>query len=428
MKKVLIVTYYWPPSGGAGVQRWLKFSKYLPELGWQPIIYTPENPEVPALDESLLKEIPNVVIELKTKIWEPYSLYKIFTKKSKNERVNAGFIQEKKSNSVLEKLAITIRGNLFIPDARKFWIKPSIRYLNHYLNNNPVDVIVSTGPPHSMHLIALAMKRKFNIPWIADFRDPWTDIDFYGQLNLTKWADKKHRKLEKKVLQTADKVITIGKTSAKDLTVKFNREYEIITNGYDEEDFPLTEPIENKDFSLVHAGAMNKDRNHPAFWDAISELIAENSKFSNLFRIKLIGKVDNVIRYEIEKRNLNSFVEFIPYLSHKDTISELYKAGLLYLPVNNTPNAKSILTGKFFEYLACKRPILSVGPVNGDIANILSETNAGTICDFNDKEKIKKSILNAFIHKNKKFTGNESISNYSRKYLTKKLANILLGI
>jgi hypothetical protein len=191
-RKVLIITYYWPPSGGAGVQRWLKFSKYLRDYDWEPVIYTPENPEAPAIDNSLEKDIPMGIKVIKRPITEPYLAYKRFVGMKLDEKVNAGFLQEKEKPGLLEGIAVWLRGNLFIPDARRFWIRPSAKYLVNYLKAHPVDAIVSTGPPHSMHLIALQVYKKLNIPWLADFRDPWTGIDFYHQLKLTLLADRIH--------------------------------------------------------------------------------------------------------------------------------------------------------------------------------------------------------------------------------------------
>ncbi|MBE9481851.1 MAG: glycosyl transferase family 1, partial [Bacteroidetes bacterium] len=175
MKKVLIITYYWPPSGGAGVQRWLKFVKYLREFGWEPIVYTPENPEAPDIDNSLEKDIPDNLTVIKRKIWEPYTAYKKFIGQEKEQKINAGFLSENKKPKLSENISVWIRGNFFIPDARKFWIKPSVKFLTNYLKNNPVDAMISSGPPHSMHMIALGLKQRLGIPWLADFRDPWTN-------------------------------------------------------------------------------------------------------------------------------------------------------------------------------------------------------------------------------------------------------------
>ena len=210
--------------------RWLKMSKFLPELGWQPIIYTPENPDSSVTDKSLIHEIHPDIVELKTPIWEPYDFYRKLTGKKSGTKFKAGYISEASTGNWKNKLSVFIRGNFMIPDPRKFWIKPSVKYLSGFLKDNHVDAMVSTGPPHSMHLIALGIKKKFDIPWIADFRDPWTQIDFYDKLRLTRCADKKHHKLENKVLQKADHVVTVSPGCAADLKTIAAKNVEIVFN------------------------------------------------------------------------------------------------------------------------------------------------------------------------------------------------------
>ena len=261
MRKILIITYYWPPCGGAGVQRWLKFVKYLREFNYEPIIYTVENGEFPETDESLIQDIPDNLIVLKKKIWEPYKWYKIFIKQNKDQRINAAFLTEKKKPQFLEKISVWIRGNFFIPDARKFWIKPSARFLIKYLSENPVKLIISTGPPHSMHLIAYRIKKKLNLPWISDFRDPWTNIDFYNDLMLTKRANKKHNLLEHKVIHYSDLILTVSKTIRKEFVFMNARQVEVITNGYDNDDIQSGKINLDDKFSLVHIGSLVKTRN-----------------------------------------------------------------------------------------------------------------------------------------------------------------------
>ena len=398
MKRVLVITYYWPPSGGAGVQRWLKFTKYLPDFGWQPVVYTPENPEAPVDDHSLLEDIHPEVKVIKRPIWEPYTLYKRFVGMKTGERINAGFLKEHEQSQKKEGISVWVRGNLFIPDARKFWIKPSYRFLKKYLIEHPVDAIISTGPPHSMHLIALRLKRKLKIPWIADFRDPWTEIDFYDQLRLTKRSDRKHKTQEKNVVSEADKVVVIGKTMAERFGKTLGVTPVIVPNGYDEADFDqiLNEQdrsTSRNEFLIVHVGAMNRDRNQPAFWEAISELLIDHHDLLSGLKIKLVGKLDVSVQQSIVKYGLQDHVEIIDYLPHDQIIPLLQSASVLYLPINNTPNAKSIQTGKLFEYLAAARPILGIGPVDGDAANILRECQAGEMVSPEDKERLKALIL-----------------------------------
>lgn len=426
-KKVLIITYYWPPSGGAGVQRWLKFAKYLPGYGWQPVVYTPENPEAPTNDESLSKDIHPEVQVIKKPIWEPYTWYKRFTGKDKNQRINAGFLQEKKSNRFLENISVFIRGNLFIPDARKFWIKPSVKFLTKYLKENHIDVVVSTGPPHSMHLIALEVKKILDVKWIADFRDPWTNIDFYKDLKLTRRSDKKHKRLEREVLRNADVVLSVGETMGEELEQLGAKKIQIITNGFDAYDIPEIRQELDVDFSIVHVGSINKDRNHEVFWQAIEELVAENEMLSQKLVLKFIGKLDHDVFEQVERRSLTRNFKYIEYIAHDQIMRELMKARLLYLPINKSPNAKGIITGKFFEYLAAKRPVLVIGPKDSDVQKIIDFTNSGQVFDFENRTGIKNYIRDCFSnyieHNDRELKTN--VDEFSRKNLTGKLSAIL---
>ncbi|MFA5782188.1 MAG: glycosyltransferase family 4 protein [Bacteroidales bacterium] len=427
MRKVLIITYYWPPSGGAGVQRWLKFVKYLREFNWEPVIYTPENPENPEEDNSLLKDVPDNITILKTPIWEPYNFYKRFIGHKKTQKISAGFLSENKKPKLPEKIAVWIRGNLFIPDARRFWINNSVKYLSDYLAKNKINVIISTGPPHSMHLIALKLKKKLNIPWLADFRDPWTNIDFYKDLKLTNRADKKHRKLEQKVLSNADKVIVISKTMAEDMKRLHNRHYDVITNGYDTEDLQTTTLKMDNKFSLAHIGTMPKTRNPELLWKVLNKLVNEDSQFVSDLEIKLVGKVDYSVVESLKQYNLSDFYNKINYLPHDEVIRIQQQSQVLLLLINNTPNAKMILTGKFFEYLAARRPILCIGPTDGDAAKILFETKAGYISDFDDEETLKKNIIILYSEYKAGIlqSHNKGIERFSRKNLTKELAGLM---
>ena len=437
MKKVLIITYYWPPSGGAGVQRWLKFVKYLRDFGWEPIVYTAENPEAPANDESLLKDIPPHLALLKTKIWEPYSLYKSFIGQKRGEKINAGFLSEKKKPGIAEKISIWIRGNFFIPDARKYWIVPSIKFLTKYIQNNPIDVIISTGPPHSMHMIALGLKKKLNLPWLADFRDPWTNIDFYDKLMLTKSSDAKHKQMETEVLRSANSIVAVGWTMAEEFQKIANRKIEVIPNGYDEADFhqsiqvgysyQLNTTATLEGFTISHIGAMNADRNHKMFWLAIKELISEDESFKKDIKIHLIGKTDISVKEEINKLHLSPFVIQTEYLPHSKITKAMQASQVLLLALNNTPNTRGVISGKLFEYIASKRPILAIGKENGDASKILYAVNAGVICDFTDKMKMKEEIKKMYLlYKNKELKSNTSdISSYSRRNQTKVLSEHL---
>lgn len=426
MPKVLIITYYWPPSGGAGVQRWLKFSKYLHEFGWDAVIYTPENPEAPAMDESLLRDIPAGLKVIKRPIWEPYRLYKVFTRQKKDQAVNAGFLSETKKPGLAERLSVWLRGNLFIPDARMFWIKPSVRFLKRYLADNPADLVVSTGPPHSMHLIAMRLHDSLGMPWVADFRDPWTNIDYYKDLMLTDAADRKHRRLEKKVLCSANAVIAVGESMKNEFAALGATNLSVITNGFDQDDFTVGEIAPDPYFSLVHIGSINRDRNPHLLWECLAELVKRNSPLDASLKIKLVGKADLEVWNELARLNLLQHVIRIDYLPHDDAVKEMFSARVLLLLINQSANAKGILTGKLFEYLAAGRPILAVGPVDGDIGKILAETGAGSITGFSDKEGMLKQLeeLFATFEKGTLATSPGNYLQYSRKELTRRLAGL----
>lgn len=426
MKKVLIITYYWPPSGGGGVMRWLKMSKYFPEFGWKPIIYTPSNPDSSVVDTSLIAEIHPEIEEIKTPIWEPYDVYRKITGTKKNTRFKAGYISEASSGNWKSKLSVFIRGNFLIPDPRKFWIKPSVKFLTKYLKENRVDLIISTGPPHSMHLIALGLKRKFDIPWIADFRDPWTDIDFYSRLRLTKWADGKHKKLERKVLFQADHVVTVSPGCANDLDKHGNKKTMVINNGFDPKDYVNISGKIDSDFTISHFGAFNKDRNPSSLWLALKKLTDKIPELKKRLKIQLIGQTDDSVLNNIKRNGLGDCISSTGHLPHKEGLQRLAKSQVLLLPLNDAPNVKGILPGKMYEYLALKRPVLAIGPTDADFAAIITETKSGAVHNFNDVEGIMCTLekyFNLYLQ-NELRINSDSFEKYSRRNLAKKFIDL----
>ncbi len=424
MKRVLIITYYWPPSGGSGVQRWLKMSKYLPEYGWQPVIYTTENAEYPSIDESLLKDVdPNMEV-IRRPIFEPYSFYKRFLGIKKDERVKVGFIHEKeKKQGWKERFSLWIRGNLFIPDSRRLWVRPSVRYLTEYLKEHPVDAIISTGPPHSMHLIAMRLKESLGIPWIADFRDPWTEIDYYNDLHLTRWADRKQHRLECEVLTQADKVVTVSPDGARRLGRLGNRNVRTIYNGFDRGEDLICVPTPSEKFTLTYLGVLSKIQSPNNLWQALGELVKEDDNFASNLRINMIGQIDQSATASLQENGLADYVSFTPYIPHNQ-VANVHQSSsvlLLLLMPDSEPRAKGLVTGKLFEYMASGRPILCIGPEDGDAARILRETHAGQTVSFENKEKIKATINDLY----QKFVENDLPSNESKeveKYSRKAMA------
>jgi len=418
MKKVLIITYYWPPSGGAGVQRFLKFVKYLNKTSWIPIVYTPENPEYPVLDHSLLSEIPKDVVVLKKKIWEPYGFYKRILGIPDDVKINTGFLTESKKNNFLEKISVWVRGNFFIPDARKFWIKPSVKFLKKYIIENKISTIITTGPPHSMHLIGLNLKRSTGVKWIADFRDPWVNIDYYQDLMLTKSSDNKHKMLEKQVIMGADKVIAIGDSMAAEFTKEYSKDVFVIPNGFDPNDFTEQTDVAKNKLYITHIGTLVKTRNPILLWNVLKKM--KDSQTPNFIEV----------RDSIESMGLLDSVEFIDYLPHSSIISYLKSSSLLLLVLNNTPNLKGILTGKLFEYLAARRPILCFGTHDGDAAKVILNTKSGNVFESRQSSELLRYINNMLVQYNSGGIPNciGEIDNYSREYQTDQLVEILNSV
>ena len=426
-KKILIITYYWPPAGGPGVQRWLKFAKYLPENNWEPIIYTPENPSYPLLDESLVKDVPKNIQIIQNKIWEPYQFAEKLNKK--NKKFKAGQFDVGKNQSWKSKLSIFVRGNFFIPDARKFWVNPSISFLKKYLEANPVDVIVTTGPPHSLHLIGKGLKKYFpDIKWIADFRDPWTEISYYKHLKLTSWADQKHRKLEKEVFQTADVTLATSYGDAENFR-KAGANSACITNGFDKEELNK-KSVKNSKFTLSYIGVLEQLRNPENLWKVLSGIVQEDSDFAQNFELRFVGRVDDIILENLQGSPLKDNLNLIGYIPHEQSVKEMENADMLL--ITNFPKQESagIIPGKIFEYLATQNPILSVGPEKADVEKILNETKAGEHFTYQDHEAIRSFILENYDSwkKNTVNQNSENLMQFSRRNLTANLASLLNSI
>lgn len=431
MKRILIITYYWPPSGGSGVQRWLKFAKYLPEFGWQPVVYTPQNPDFDIKDEGLLADIPKEAEIIKTKIWEPYQLYRTLTG-NKGSEANFGMTGEKSKKNLMGRFSLWVRGNVFVPDPRVFWRRPSIRFLKKYIAENHVDAVVTTGPPHSMHLIGLGLKKAFpKLVWLADMRDPWSTFDIHNAF-LSPSAKAKNASLEKAVLEHADRVIMVSPSMQEEFQNFDNQKLVLITNGFDTEDFRgqalHSEKSKNK-FCIKHSGLFNFIRNPENLWRALEELCAENAAFAEKLSLELTGNVDPLVRESIAAFPvLKTKASYRGWVSHEEVIAENAKADLFLLIVNNSRNAKAQLPGKLFEYLALQKPILAICPENADVAKIIAETGAGASCPFEDKNRIKNALMKIFEKwQNDKSCDfkKEKIDAFSRKKLTEKLVGVL---
>lgn len=424
MPKVLVITYYWPPAGGPGVQRWLSFTKYLPEFDVQPIVFIPENPYYPITDESLLGEIPSNIICYKQKIREPYFFARLFIGSKTNE-ISSGIIKEE-SQSLLERFALWIRGNLFIPDSRKFWLKPASKKLLGIVKNENVKTIITTGPPHSVHLIGLKLQQEAGVKWIADFRDPWTSIGYHSKLKLTKASKRKHKRIEYQVLTNADKIITTSQTTKEEFSQISLKPIVVITNGYELSGMQTQDPIDEQ-FTLSFIGSLLSGRNPTNLWKALSQLVKENSGFRDNLRLQIIGVVSKDVLDTIYEYGLKDYSVVIPYVRHKEAKKFQRKSQLLLLLEIDSPDTIGIIPGKLFEYMAAKRPILAIGPKEWEAGSIVEETNSGVFYDYETYDSLKLQLLNWYeLYKTGTLnvTAN-SIEQYSRRSLTEKLAKEL---
>lgn len=426
-KKILIITYYWPPAGGPGVQRWLKFVKYLPEFGWTPTVFIPQNPSYPIEDSTLSEDVDPELDIIRTRIWEPYQLAEIFGKD--NKKFKAGQFDVGHHQNWKSRLSIWLRGNFFIPDARVFWVKPSVQHLRKYLKENPVDALVTTGPPHSLHLIGLQLKKEFQaLKWIADFRDPWTEISYYQHLKLTKRADRKHRKLEEQVFKNADITLATSYTDAENFSRKGARAV-CITNGFDQlsEPEPHTVYEKSEHFTLTYTGVLEQLRNPRVLWDVLNEIIAENADFAARFQLKFVGRTDDKIMEHIQQSALKKSVIEMGYLPHAEANAEMKKADMLL--ITNFPHvqSKGIIPGKIFEYLASGKTVISFGPAGSDVHRILEETRAGQHFTYDEHDRVKQFILDYFFRwkSGEKMLSPRNIERFSRRNLTQQLVELL---
>lgn len=426
-KKVLIVTYYWPPSGGIGVQRCLKFAKYLRHFGWEPIVYTAKNALYPYIDEGNYKDVPEDLTVIRKKITEPFALYKRLTGRKRDEPMNNPLHVRNRKTSFIENFSIWIRGNFFIPDARALWVKPSVRFLKKYVKKNPVDAILSDGPPHTNTYIATKLSQKTGIPFLADFQDPWTQVDYYKLLKLTKWADQRHKKKEQEVFKTADKITIASPTWGRELETIGARNVSTIYWGYDEDDFARREQKRDSYFSFTHAGLLGFDRKPDTFFRVLRDLKKEKNELKNDLRIRLAGMVDYSVHEAIKQYNLEDNTEYLGNLSREQALDLTMNSTILLLPLNKAENIKGRIPGKLFENLRTYRPILSLGPKGTDAEKLIHQYNCGENFDYDDYEGLKKYILKKYLEFSSAEIQNcqNDISPLSVKKQTEKLAHFL---
>lgn len=422
MKKVLIITYYWPPSGGAGVQRWLKFAKYLPEFGWQPVILTvdPKYASYPQRDESLVSEIDSQCLVYTTKSFELYNLYKLIS--GKKEVPYGGFANESKGG-ILQQVFKFLRGNFLLPDPRKGWNKYALKKAVELIRQFGIDTVITTSPPHSTQLIGLKLKQKLNIRWIADLRDPWTDIYYYSQFNHTALARKIDRNYERQMVENADVLITVSMDIKRIFSEKSRLAVAdktiVIPNGFDEEDFRIKEvPAENRKI-ITYTGTISETYDVDSFLVALKSIANE---LKPQLLIRFVGKVPSLVEQKFRETGLDC--EFVGYVDHDKSIEYLLRSDMLLLVIPKVKNNLGILPGKFFEYLASGKPVLAIGPAGGDLSRIINETHCGRLFEYPDAEGMLQFIQDQ-INNPAASSGRETASQYSRKQLTGKVAQIL---
>ena len=414
----MVISYYWPPAGGISVLRTLKIVKYLRNFGWEPIVYAPSNAHYPIIDTDNLDEIPSGVTVLKKKVLEPFQAFKFLTGRKKEQSLNSIVQVRDKKPSFMDNLGIWIRGNFFIPDARSLWIKPSVKFLLKYLEKNPVDAIFTDGPPHTNTYIANLLKKKTSIPWLSDYQDPWTQVDYYQMLKIGKRADRKHRKMEQECFKNADKITIASPQWKSDLESIGAKNVEVIYYGYDEADFQDLKNEPSEYFDIVHIGLLGIDRYPEDFFQVLEAL--NNPKI----RLILAGQVDVEVQKGLKSLK-NVTVDFRGTVPRKEALQLAMNADLLLLPINKAENAGGRLPGKLYEYLRTYNPILALGGTSGDSAQIIEQTGTGRTIGYNDK-KGQEEFLTTLIAGNISLSPKKQlISSFSNENQTKKIAQYL---
>jgi hypothetical protein len=429
-KKVLIITYYWPPAGGPGSQRMVKFAKYLPGFGWSPTIVTVKKGEFPYLDPELGNDIPKTINVYRSKSFDPFTIYKRMTGHDINEPLPVGVLTYKKKN-IQEKLLSWIRANFFIPDARIGWIPFIIFYGFNLIRRRKIDLIFSSSPPHSLHLACLILKKLTNIPWIVDFRDPWMKIRYYKSIQRSYFSRIIDCFMEKLVVKYADHITTVSPSLALDFNyignIKKERRSSVLPNGYDEADFQNRKSKKISKFLIIHTGNLLENQNPKVLWQSLDNLKKKLPGFKTDLVVRFIGKTHYLIQDSIEKYGLTDCFENRRFIPHHLILEEMINASILLAVIPDIEGNSGIVTGKLFEYIGSGKPICVIGPPDSDAAKIISKISNAEICNYQDITKCKniiKTWYNDWKMNNLSCSSKRERDSYSRYQLTAKLSEI----
>tara|TARA_B110000003_G_scaffold18559_2_gene18148 strand:+ start:4009 stop:5283 length:1275 start_codon:yes stop_codon:yes gene_type:complete len=418
--KVLIITYYWPPAGGPGVQRWLKFVQYFKQNGIQPVLYIPENPNYPIHDFSLNNKIDPDLEIIRRPIFEFSSLFK------KNKYINnirRGYVPAPKNQSILNKILFFFRGNLIIPDMKIFWRKTSVHFLKNFLIKNNIKTIITTGPPHSLHLIGYDLKSMLDIKWIADFRDPWVNLNYLNRFHLLPNIKKTHQKLRDNVLKKANAVV-VTSDKLKTLFDLISKNNYTITNGYD---YIYKEKQLDKFFSITHIGSIYPERNPKLLWDVLEKLCDDIKGFKDDLKLNFIGNVNNGFKKKMSLKSYSDCIIYYGYIEYGNTIDFLCKSQLLLMIESDEIGSSFAIPGKFFDYINSRRPVLALGPIDSEISKIINKTNTGHFSEYKDFDGLFNYVLSTYknFKKETNYIVPVDIKKYSRVELTKEYAKLI---
>ncbi len=428
MKKVLIISYKWPPCGGIGVLRNLKFAKYLRDFGWEPIVLIPTKADYPYLDENNWEDVPKGITTLTCPILEPFSLFKLVSGKKKDYALSNPVDVKGKKQNIIDKFGIWVRGNFFIPDARSLWIRPAVKTALKYIDENQVDAILTDGPPHTNTRIGYLIAKKTGIPWLADFQDPWSQVDYLPKYKLTKLAWYIHRKMEQQVFKSASKITSASPGFTAQLESIGAKDVSTLYYGYDEADFTDISIKPKSKFIITHAGLLGEDRKPQNLFKVLNELCNSIPTLKNDLEIRLMGNVDYSVIESIKEQNLYTYTNLTGSVSRKKVIESISESSVLLLLINKAYNASARIPAKIFEYIRTGNKILALGPLQSDINDLLQDIKRPGTIEYDNVKKLKHIIETAYqeyMDKKENTIIDPSVVKLSNREITKKLANFL---